>query len=91
MVPMFEDHGYINLKTNAFFQFLNFLLNDAIGTEGPLNVNYILRSIKGDNGEISIKGHGSSTVISLNQTVAGIGEIEVQFFGGNITNLDTWR
>lgn len=91
LVPIFVDHGYIDVQTNPFFRLLAFALNEAVGTEGPLNINYLLDQLTDHTDTLNIPASNEAAILTFNQSIAGFVSVELMLMRGNVSNLNTWK
>ena len=90
--PIFarRDHHVLLTNSTPVIRLLDFLLNTAIGIDGPLNINFLLQSFLRNSTSLNLGALLGNKTIELAESIAGIASIDVSVLGGYLTGIDTF-
>jgi hypothetical protein len=90
LVPYFYGDEYLNLDANfPIVKFLDFFLNNVLGVDGPLNLNFLVQQLTRNSSALQI-GSKNATLI-FNHTIASFVQIDFEFLGGEINGLSSFN
>lgn len=82
---------YLSL-TNAtlVIQLIDFVLNSAVGVDGPININFLLQSFLRNSSAVNLTALLGSRTIELAESIGGLASIDVTVLGGMLSGMDSF-
>jgi hypothetical protein len=91
--PLFpHSEEYLSLtKSTPVIRLLDFVLNTAVGVDGPINVNYLIRSFLRNATSIDIASLLGNRTIMLAESIGGVASFDLSVLSGVLAGIDSFN